>query len=262
MMGEADHLPSPLPPLRVHHFLTWMVVVAAIETIWIVLIPADWLQDAGAWAAVLTTSSCVTLGTCLSVFLFGITWCRQGRPFPSEPGHWIAAYVSWVGVFEVIDYFLMEIVFRNSSVDMIKLRMVGLQFPYYLIAFGLSVAAYRRERSRYWRWGWGAICLHGALMLAGCVLYVVVLLYRYLYALLWVKGPFHWSPPFSLGSSFGIWYGLIAYYILVALISLAVAADLRNCQHRHWSHWTAVVALQVKLVLLIAFTHWAIFHYF
>jgi hypothetical protein len=128
-------------------------------------------------------------------------------------------------------------------------QVVLLNIPYYAVVLGLCAAAYCQEPSKPWRRGWLALALYAMLELAFAGYCLILLLYRYFHSLLWMKGPVSREIPRILEGEGRIWYLLIIGYALLVLVSLAVAADLRNSRHRHWSHWAVVTVLLIKLVL-------------
>ena len=261
MMGDAKDSSSPLPPLRIHHFLAWMAVAAAVVAVQASMLPPNIDELLGStigitlWTAFATTQW-IAFATSLTILHFGVHWYRHGLPFPSQPGHWLAAYASWIGFYQLLnDLFLVY----ESPVAFILLDV-----PCHLVALIVCLAAYRRESTRYWRWGWLAVAVHNTLMLLAAVSGLLVLLYRLLYSLVWVPGPVSWQPVFNLGA-WATWfltsYGVIFWCILIVLISVATVDDLIKHCNRHWSHWAVVGTLLGQLVTSAIYGQWTIVQY-
>ena len=84
----SDHaLPNEsrdtLPPLRIHHFLAWMAVVAVLMSIR-KFIHGDFLSY---WSISLLVANTSIHALVVTVFGFGFIWRSVGLPFFNEPGH-------------------------------------------------------------------------------------------------------------------------------------------------------------------------------
>lgn len=81
-----------LPPIRIHHFLAWMAVMAVMLTFSSLQATASDsrfaspLQPAFVAIGVVTT----VLGSlAVTIVLFGYSWYRRGLPFFAQPGQWL-----------------------------------------------------------------------------------------------------------------------------------------------------------------------------
>lgn len=269
--NEADSQESPnaeLPPLRIHHLLAWTAVFSCVMAVSLsirrlsrFLAAETTVQEFSNWGVLFGTVQLLALATSLTVLLFGGMWRRERLPFPSQPGHWIAIYVTSKGCYQIVLYLLTTAISpTHFSVHMFL--EIGAGIPFHVALLIICVAAYRREPIRYWRWGWVATAVHSLLTIAMYTFHALVFLHRLLYSLFWVSSPINWNSPINLSVSFGYFYQLIVYYVVFVFLLLAATFDMRHLRRRHWSHWAVLVTLGVQYSVYIVYCHWLIYQNF
>jgi hypothetical protein len=267
-LSSHDEPAQSLPPLRIHHLLVltavFSCVMAVVLSIWRLgrsLAPLATMHEFSAWTMFLATSQWLALATSLTILLFGRTWRHKGLPFPSQPGHWIAIYVTAKGCIEMV-LSLLTMAISATHLPVHVILSIGTGIPFQVALLIISVAAYRREPIRYWKWGWAATAVYSALTAAMYTFYASVLVYRLLYSLFWVSGPINWRLPDNLGAffaSFGYIYPLIVNYAVLIFILLATTFDMRHLRQRHWSHWVVLVTLGIQYSIYVVYRHWLIY---
>ena len=95
-------LQTTLPPLRIHHFLVWMAVMAAMFAV----LARTGLFDSSqtSWAVTIVTVGHVLSSAGLTCLAFGAVWWWRGLRFPSEPGH---AFVIFTGLATLLNELLI-----------------------------------------------------------------------------------------------------------------------------------------------------------
>jgi len=218
MSDEQNAERSDLPPLRIHHLLTWMTVTAVLISVslWF-----DRTARNGPPIESQVVVSSLILGaiaiagawTCVG---WGVLWRRQGYAFPKNPGDWLLTIVaaSTIGVVaELIGVFVAFFIEEDSLAI------------YYPLA-GFALLAF-----------WLLLSFRGIKHYADTVAWRVVFVSMMLLGMATVFG----------GSGF-----LIAG-VLVCL-AWAVWSDLRNRIARGWTHWFGVVvAMSLGIAAIGAF---------
>lgn len=252
---------QPLPPLRIHHLLALTAVFSCVMAIALSIwrlrrfyAAETTMHEFSTWGMFLGTAQWLALATSLTILLFGRTWRHKRLPFPSQPGHWIAFYLAWRGLFRLAQDLIM-MALSHTPTSVIIVGSICTEVLFHVVALGICVAAYRREHIQVWRWGWVAIAVHSALMVTMYTFSALVFLYRLLYSFFWVSSSINWNFPLSLGVSFGYFYQLIVYYAVFASVLLAATFDMRNLRRRHWSHWAVLVTLGIQLSVYIVTIH-------
>jgi len=228
--GEQDteSLPTPLPeqitlpPLRVHHFLAWMAVMALMFA---VLARTGQLNSSQTlWTVTVVTVGHVLSSAGLTCLAFGAVWWWCGLRFPSEPGH---AFVIFTGLGTLLSELLVFLCsdFLKSG-DEAARAFYGMsggssQWAIWLMRWSGSISAvllavlsisFAIWLVRGWRWR-----------------VVLVLL-----ATMFVAG----------AAELVLWTNLsidaIPTAVLLLCLALAVMEDRRLAISRHWSHWVGV----------------------
>lgn len=254
MADAQSNSSSPLPPLRVHHFLTWMAVTSAVGTLWIRFLSPATMQAIDLWSALLISTFCTLIATSLTILICGMVWYWQGLSFPTHPGHWIALLVSWNFCYGIFTYYLIRKVLLYST----PVQDVMLNVPYYLVLLGVCGLGYQQATGKFWKWSWLAFALHGVVRLSFALFCIAVFLCRYVYSTFWVEGPISRQVPAILEGVGHTGYQLIASSLALALVSTAAAVDWRSSVARHWSHWAEIGVLLVCLVLNTILYLWTV----
>jgi hypothetical protein len=216
--GDLPVLRTGPPPLRIHHFLIWTALTAAIISGCMTF--DRWARNGPAIEnqviiAGLVLGAAVITGA-LTVVGSGIYWRRHGFVFPQSPGDWLltvlaASVASFCGVFAL--FFAIFFTFGDDD-----------WFPaYYLIV--------------------------GALALVGWIRLHWIAIKRYADTAMWRTA--FWMlmlSPFAAGLIQRI--GAVAIAV-IACVLWAAWSDWRKHIARSWTHWcgvAAAVSLGISLI--------------
>jgi hypothetical protein len=226
-----------LPPLRLHHILTWTTITALLLSVYGFM---SRFGEAAPWYMMIWLWSFLGGTLAVTVGGFGVYWRKLCYPFPSQPGHGISILWTVAFVIGLLGYLLIEAA-RAVAGD-----QGGLGYPQWVItladwedyafkltSFGLSLwLAWWIRPARRWQ--------------VFFVLEAAVSGHRYL-ALLFRLTLF---APINHLELVGPLLAESIRHVLLYLPSLipgtalvfALVRDRRDNISRHWSHWAGVIA--------------------
>lgn len=202
------------PPLRIHHFLMWTTLTAAIISGCMTL--RRWAQNgppienriviAGLVLGAATIAGALTIAGC------GVYWRERGIKFPASPGDWLLTLIaaSVMALCSLIGLFWL-IVFTFGDDDWMQVYVIVAGLASLLAWLRLTwVAARSQADSKAWRIAF--------------------------YSLMFF--------PFA---------GLLVMCALTAVVPWAIWLDWRNGTPRNWTHWCGVAfGLSLCISLLLA----------
>jgi hypothetical protein len=234
---------APLPRLRIHHILVWTAVTA----LWLTLarLVFDRFRDsAGVQLSMMQfnlLAAAVVYGAATAVSGLGIYWRLRGLAFFTQPGHWVACWLTlgifWTVSANLLAYWQMQAVVESSAQDWLLWLVFNSWIHFFAVGACLLSLAIWAADTRAWRIlfvGW-AICR--------CVP-------RLLVAVGWGR---------TLASIGVPWWTVTQQFVPLALLFFAGLSDFRDrhAVHRHWSHWAgilvgaSVMSFEVALYVLI-----------
>jgi hypothetical protein len=208
--APASPATSELPPLRIHHFLIWTALTAAILSGCMTF--DRWARNgppienriviAGLVLAV------VAVAGALTIVGSGFYWRKRGVAFPQSPGDWLLVIV---------------------------VAIVGLSF----VAFALFVAIFLIVGDDDWLPAYATVV--GLIQIAVWVALNVIAIRRY-------SGAFAWQLTFAvlMMSPFAIGPTRLVGPITVAVIACVIWAacvDWYKGIEREWTHWCGVACV-------------------
>ena len=268
-MSNADPQNPPqheLPRLRIHHFFVLTTVFAVVMSVHLGILHLIRALYPDAEIPELTTGKSLIYfvytfpqSACITITLLGLAWRRRGGSFPSQPGHWMALYLTIVGAYEIVltvlSVFPVAQAFGWDSTIWLT-RPMGLIFQCF--ALTLWVAAYLHEPDRIWKLGWAAMALKSLFVVCRTLLLWGRQCVEWLLETYWYRH-YHWQFPFfNWGPYANIISLLLPNYLLLAFLLAATVSDLRQHRQRHWSHWLVVVSTFVSTVIMTVYYHFAL----
>jgi len=237
---DLSSVQTSLPPLRIHHFLVWMAVTAAMFA---VLAQTELFDSSQTfWAVTIVIVGHVLCSAGLTCLAFGAVWWWRGLRFPSEPGH---AFVIFTGLATLLNELLIFLFseFLNggdeaahayygmsggvSQLVMRLMRWTG--FVTAVLLAGLSIM-FALWLARCWRWRL-VFALLAAMMVVGATVQKSFSLLMQMTSRGNVAGLVLWT---------NLSIDAIPTAVLLLCLALAVQGDRRMAVSRHWSHWVGV----------------------
>jgi hypothetical protein len=229
---------SELPPLRLHHFLTWTALTAVLLTLVFTFIAKS--DEMAAWFVIAWLPSFLggTLG--LAIFGFGLRWRYQGLPFPSQPDHGIT--ILWTVTFGIAFLWSLVIAAARAATG----DYGGLGYPQWV----LRLAEWESHASTFisialclWLAWWIQPARRWQVFFA---LYAAANGHTYLdrlYQATLYRAINHLElvGPLLANAIHHVLFDLPSLVPAIALL-LAVIWDRRDGVQRHWSHWAGIVA--------------------
>jgi hypothetical protein len=220
MNSEEASIPrTELPRPRIHHFMLWSVVAAALLSLVRLAASMGRIDDLGhpAMGGVMTIYAVVTSGA-IAVTLLGCYWRHLGLAYFQEPGQWLGLEIT-TRVAVIIGLALMGTA-DSFGLFILSCLLGGLFWA------GLNISIAQRFG---WRGAWSY------LFLAKVALVVALLVANnfggyLLYAVLFYGG----------------------YLVVIGLQVAGVIADRRRGICRHWTHWHGLAAHLTINVVTVA----------
>lgn len=216
---------GPLPRLRVHHILLWTAVTAGWLTIGRLYFDT-FRESAGVRLSMVHSSllgAAIVYGAATTVVGLGIYWRAKGLSFFTQPGHWLACWIT-LSILWTIAANLLAYMQRQAVVE------TGGWLPWLLfhpwiglvvVGTGLVSLAIWAADTRAWR-----------------MLFVGWAIFNCLPRLIGAVGWGRWLASVQIP-----WWLVTNRFVPLALLAIAGMNDYRNRRtvHRHWSHWAGVL---------------------
>lgn len=257
---------AELPRLRIHHFFVLTTVFAVVMSVWLGLFrliyylrPDAGKPEFGAGMSLIFSVQSLSQSASFCIALLGLAWRRRGISFPSQPGHWMAIYLSMTWAYEIAISFASQFLQTqtlNLGVMLWVTMPMGLAF--HSFAFALWVAAYLNEPDRIWKLGWAVMALRSLLSVFLMLFYIGAKFIDWLLEVFWYNAQFdwHWQILMPLGSYAGL-LNTLPHYVLLTFLPVAAFIDLRQHRQRHWSHWLVLISTFVSTAVLAVYYHFA-----
>ncbi len=272
-LAESGSTPSDLPRLRIHHFFVlttvFSIVMSAHLGLWRFLRssqPDGVMPEISGGISVLLIIQMLSVSVCIAIAMLGLAWRRQGFSFPSQPGHWVAIYLAIVWVYEVVNYVTTFVPTFGIAHEIMAWVRMAMHFAFHCFAALLWIAAYLREDSRIWRWGWAAMALRSAIVVSFFVLRIGVKCIEWLLETFWYNSFWYQSQydlqllpflgSFSIPWSLKMW---VSSYALLVFLAATMISDYRHSRRRHWSHWLVLISTFVSTAALAFYYHWVLY---
>ena len=254
--GEAAE--AELPRLRIHHFFilttVFAVVISAHLGIWNLLRayqPSQTFPELTTGISLLFLVQAFSQSACIAIALLGLTWRRQGIPFPSQPGHWMALYLTIVAAYEIAltlsFIFQLAQAFGWESTHWVTMPM-GWIFRCITIVFWATAFLY--EPSRIWTWGWAVMALKSLFSILRALFFLGARCVAWLLEVFWYQVDFTSQFRYFHWGSYANFRFLLPNYLLLAFLLTATISDLRQHRQLHWSHWLVLISTFVSTAIL------------
>jgi hypothetical protein len=154
--------PRELPPIRIHHFLAWIAVMAVMLALSssrpAASSPRVFPALQTAFVAVRAVGSVIG-SLAITLLLFGIYWYRQGLPFFCQPGQWLIVTIAAPLLLTFVGQGLTQIVrfsggielspFVTATVVWVGVMIFGVALNVYVARTKIHLQAWRRVF--YWK---------------------------------------------------------------------------------------------------------------
>jgi hypothetical protein len=224
----AQRATSDVPPLRIHHFLIWTALTAAIISGCMTF--DRWLRNGPPIENPVVIAGlvlgAVTIAGALTCFGCGILWRRRGYAFPASPGDWLLTImaVSVVAFCGALAPFLaIFFVFGNDDWFALYYTVAGLSGLIGL-AWMQFAAIKRHADSAMWRTTFGVMT------------FIVLLLNPFTIGIRHIFGAFEFA--------------------VIACVLWAAWSDWHRSIQRQWTHWCGAlftVSLYISLLCVFGF---------
>ncbi len=261
---EKQSVPKELPRLRIHHFFVLTTVFAVVMSVWLGLFrliyylrPDAGKPEFGAGMSLIFSVQSLSQSVCFSITLLGLAWRRRGIYFPSQPGHWMAIYLTITWAYEIVislaSLFLQT---QTLNLGLMVWATMPVSLVFHCFVLILWVAAYLHEPTRIWKLGWAAMALKSLLSVLLMLLYIGANYFEWLLEVFWYNAQFDWHWQFSmpLGSYAGL-LSTLPHYALLTFIPIAAFIDLRQHRRLHWSHWLVLISTFVSTAVQTVYYH-------
>ncbi len=109
--AESDSAPAELPRLRIIHLLGLTTVFSVVMSTYLVFMrllrfsqPNMEMPEISGGISILMIVQFLSISVCIAVVAFGFAWQRRGITFPSQPGHWVAVFLTLTWFFDWVSY--------------------------------------------------------------------------------------------------------------------------------------------------------------
>ncbi len=263
---QVDTAETKLPRLRIHHFFVLTTVFAVVMSVWLGILhlvrafqPNQAVPEFTTGISFFFIVQTLSQSACAAVALLGLAWRKRGVAFPSQPGHWMAIYLTIAWAYEIVLTFA-SLFLQTQTLNLGVMAWVTrpLSLVFHCFAVLLWVAAYLHEPSRIWKLGWAAMALKTLFGVCRTILFLGTMCVQWLLETYWYRH-YHWQFPFFNWGPYANYVSLLLpNYLLLAFLLAATVSDLRQQHQRHWSHWLVVVPTFVSTVIMTVYYHFAL----
>jgi len=199
----------------------------------------------------------LSASVCIAVVMLGLAWRRKGISFPSQPGHWVAIYLAVALADGMVMAVTMLLLPSSGFMGVVRFST---HLVLHCFAALLWIAAYLREDSRIWRWGWGAMALRSVLIVSLLAFHVGMKGIEWLIEVFWYNSQVDLQLSWFLGSltPFLMLKMWLRGYVLLVFLAAAMISDYRHARRRHWSHWLVLISTFVSTAALAFYYHWVL----
>ncbi len=260
---------AQLPRLQIIHLLALTAIFSLVMAMSMGLARflghADEIRELSGGMSTLVIMDGLSTSVCVTVGIFGLVWRKRGIAFPSQPGHWVALYLTLNFASTYLG--IVRTLVRRDVLGFEWVSWLGMPMSlvFRCLALALWVFAYRNESAQIWKWGWAAMALRSIFSVARSLLYLGAALINWFLEVFWYRHV-NWQPDYLLNSLFGpssgLWMLLLTNYACVAFLIAATTSDFRHDRRRHWSHWLVLIPLFISTLVQIPYYHWMLKEYF
>jgi hypothetical protein len=240
--NEPLNRSSALPPLRIHHFLTWMLVIAAFVTV-----EKGLLEFTGILVESALAIHSVIGISALTALIFVLYWHRTGHAFLTEPGHGLLIIESfdliWGGIclwaLHAYDPFQNTLI--SSRIAGFFIGWAGVISLSMQSCLGVLLCCYRRWPARWRRF---------------YLFYAVVFGLSAFVRLGWYVNMLQ----ITTASEWIIWIDRVISTLPLLCTSIGLVfvcvCDQRDKIAHHWSHWCGVICLLSVAIISVSGIVW------
>ena len=268
MSSDPGSLRGQVPPLRVHHLLTWIAVTAAILATERIIgehlaatMPANGRVEPPLMVGIEAAISYGIAAAAITLAAFTIWWWFKGFDALGQPGQWLSLPALLSPIVWLLSYYTIFAGIAKGTASM--------EWPWYYGKIPVAIASFVLE-----------LAMHGlpAVMFVSCAiliadtrpwriyLWAVAARHAFLVAH-WVFGSLELSFPYAVMSYTApymphvrstLWIGWTTIEILA--LATAVAADVACRRPRYWTHSAgAGVDLAGQLsAVIFGFANWVL----